>query len=173
MSLTSSSRTGLFAAVVILGLLSLALLLLWLRPMSGTVDLRLTEIRQSTNSALLVTVVLTNGTSRILNVVDDADGNPAFILDTGRDSDTWLTRMVNQLKINLIPGGSLTNTVLITNAPSRLRLKVPLRDFAAERRDWTGAVLRLRPRRLAEQLGWQRDELLPTSAWIEITTPQR
>jgi hypothetical protein len=161
------------APEVIFGLLlSLALLVLWPRPVAGKVDLRSAGILQSTNGALLVTVVLSNGTPRTFNVVDDANGNPAFILDSG-DNGMWLTRMVNQLRINVVPGASLTNTLLVTNAPPRFRLKVALRDLAAERRDWAGMAIHFLPRRWAGKLERQREKPLPTSAWIETTTSER
>ena len=173
MPLTSFSRTRLLAGAIIIGLLSLIPLLLWSRPVPGKVDLRLAGVRQSTNGAWLITVVLSNGTSRTLNVVDDADGNPAFILDSGGEYGMWLTCVVNQLRINLIPGGSLTNTVLVTNAPPRFRLKVPLRDLAAERRDWTGRAIRFLPSRWADNWMKQREKPQPTTAWIQTTTSER
>ena len=157
-------------ATVFTGLLSLALLWLWPRS-TGKMDLRLAGVRQSTNGAWLITVVLTNGTSRTLNVVDDADGNPAFVLDSGGEYGMWLTRMVNQLRINLTPGASLTNTVLVTNAPPRFRLKVPLRDLAAERGDWVGRAIRSLPDRWVEKLKAQRGEPEPATPWIETTEP--
>jgi hypothetical protein len=170
-----SVRKRFSLALVIIGLLLfLAVLLLWPRRAPGTVDLMLAGVRQSTNAAWLITVVLTNGTLRTFNVVDDSDGNPAFILDSGEEYGMWLTRMVNQLKVNLIPGGSLTNTVLVTNAPARFRLKVPVRDLAAERRDWVVlAAIHLLPRRWAEKFVKQREKPLPTSDWIETTTSER
>ena len=161
------------AFLIIAALLCLAGLLFWPRPVMGTVDLMLTGIRQSTNGAFLITVVLTNGTSRTFNVVDDANGNPAFILVTGGEHRMWLTRMVNQLKINLPPGRSLTNTVLVTNAPPRFRLQVPLRDLAAERLDLFGAAIHLLPSRWAQKLDKQRKRPDPTSDWIETTTSTR
>lgn len=173
MLLISFCRRRILATVVVVGLLLMALLLLWPRPVPGKVDLRLTGVRQTTNGDLLISVLLSNGTLRTLNVVDDADGNPAFILDSGGEYGMWLTRMVNQLKINLPPGGSLTNTVLVTNAPPRFRLKVPVRDLTVERRDLAGALIHFLPRNLAESLERRRAKPPPTSAWIETTTSEQ
>jgi hypothetical protein len=90
-------------------------------------------------------VTLTNSTPLTLNVVDDADGKPAFILDDGSPPGMWLTYMVNHLKINLAPGASLTNTVFLTNPPPRFRLKLQMRDLADEGRGWPLPVGRLLP----------------------------
>jgi len=168
MSLMSSWRTKLLVATAVVALLlSLALLLLRPLPMHGKVDLRLAGLPQSNNGALLVTVVLSNGTSRAFYVVDDADGNPAFILDSGGELRMYLTRVVNQLTINLAPGASLTNTVVVTNPPPRFRLKVPLRDLG---QTVNGPIDAFLPRPWAAKLQtWRRkpppEE--PASAWIE------
>jgi len=160
--------------VVLLGaglLFLLALLVVWPNRLAAKVDLRLAGTRQSSNGVLLVTVILTNGTPQTLNVVDDADGNPAFVLDTGGHHGRWLTPMVNQLKVNLAPGASLTNTVAITNPPPRFRLKVPLRDLAAE--IWGWQVFRFIPQPLSRwaNMGvkWslrKRLNIFPASDWI-------
>ncbi len=178
--LTANWRTRLLAAVFTIGALVLVILFL-LSPKSeaGKVELRLAGVQQATNGTLLVRVVLTNGASRTLNVMDDALGDPAYVLDTGSKSGKWLTPMVNHLKINLMPGGSLTNTLLITNAPPRFRLKVVIRDLVAER-NWVWMTLRSMPvplpLRLAEKLEkLEADQVgpLPASVWIEAPSHER
>ncbi len=174
MALASFCRTRLLAGAVIVGLLSiLALLVLSLRQLPGAVDLHLAGVRQLTNGVLLVTVVLTNGSPRTFNVVDDSAGKPAFILDNGGKFGTWVTDMTNQVRLHITPGASLTNTLLVTNAPPRFRLKVMLRDLAAERRDWAGVVIHFLPDGLAEKLKRRREVPPPTSAWIETSTSAR
>ena len=73
--------------------------------------------------------------------------------------------MVNQLRLNLAPGASLTNTVVITNPPPRFRLKVLLRDLLRER--WNLAVNGFLPHPLASRLQKWRENAPPASAWIE------
>ena len=68
------------------------LYLLFVRPLlphnvPGTVDLRLMGVSSSSNGVMLVSVVLTNSTPLALNVLDDADGRRAFILDDGSEAD--------------------------------------------------------------------------------------
>src|SRR5437899_8839510 len=124
-------------AAAVIGLLRLAALLVvrhHSRP-SG-VELRVANLHLTTNSVLQATVILKNKTSRMLNVVDDSRGNPAFVMET-TGTRVWLTDMVNSLKMNIAPGASLTNAVLLTNAPSRFRLKVTFRDLGAEKQDWS------------------------------------
>jgi hypothetical protein len=174
MPLTTTWAKRLLIGAVIIALLAvLALLLLSVRPLPGAVDLKLAGVRQATNGALLVTVVLTNSTPRTFNVVDDTAGNPAFIVDSGGQYGTWLTDMTNQVRIHIAPGASLTNVLLVTNAPPRFRLKVVLRDLAAERRDLAGVVIHFLPDPLAQDLQRRRELPLPTSAWIESQPTER
>jgi hypothetical protein len=169
----SMSRHAKCLGVLVSGslLLLLALLVVWPKPVIAKVHLRLAGTRQSSNGVLLVTVILTNGTPQTLNVVDDADGNPALVLDTGGQHRRWLTPMVNQLKINLAPGASMTNTVAITTPPPRFRLVVPLRDLAAE--IWGWQVFRFIPQPLSRWANvvvkWslrKRLNIYPASEWI-------
>jgi hypothetical protein len=132
------------------------------------VELRVANLHRTTNSVLQATVILKNKTSRMLNVVDDSRGNPAFVMET-TGTRVWLTDMVNSLKMNIAPGASLTNAVLLTNAPSRFRLKVTLRDLGAEKQVWS--VYPILPKRLASKVvewrrkGWLPEE--PASDWIQ------
>src|ERR1035437_9111259 len=134
------------AAAFVVCLLYL-LYLLFVRPLlphnvPGTVDLRLMGVSSSSNGVMLVSVVLTNSTPLALNVLGDADGQPAFILDDGSEQ-TWLTRMINKCSISLAPGGSLTNVVLVTNCPPQFRLKLAVDYLGHDSRDWPLPVGRL------------------------------
>jgi hypothetical protein len=172
MALISSLRIRVLAGALAVCLLFLAFQLIRPHSIPGEVQLQLSAVRRSTNGAVFVTVVLTNGTLRTMNIVDDADGNPAYILDSGGEYGLSLTRMVNQLKLNLAPGSSLTNTVLVTNPPPLFRLKVQLRDLASERTDLTGALSHLLPDRLAQQFQSRRETPLPASDWIETNNTE-
>jgi hypothetical protein len=179
-STSSMSRSAKFLVAVVGGglVISLVLALAWPKRAPGKLGVHLAGTPQSSNGVLLVTVVLTNGTPRVLNVVDDSCGKPAFILDERsgrrRTDDTWgtqLTDLANQLKINLAPGATLTNTVCVTNPPSRFRLRVYVRDLAAERRGFP--LCQIVPRALAMKVvEWRQrrqnpDVVLPASPWIE------
>jgi hypothetical protein len=151
------------------------LYLLLVRPLlpytvPGTVDLRVTNFTKNTNGVLHVSVVLTNSTPISLNVLDDSDGNPAFILEEVGGSGMWLTHMVNSLKINLAPGASLTNVVFLTNPPPQFRLMLHLRDLADEHRRWPLPVGRLIPEPWrTEFIQWnlkRRKHWAPASGWI-------
>lgn len=171
----TSSRNRKLAAAVITICLILLFYLLIMRPLlphtvPGTVDLRVTDFTKASDGILRVSVIVKNNTPVNLNVLDDAEGRPAFILDDGGPDGMWLTHMVNQLKIHLAPGASLTNMVFVTNAPPRFRLKLPFRDLADEARGWPLPVGRLLPepwrsdfvkRRLSRRQRWEA-----TSGWI-------
>jgi hypothetical protein len=158
--------------------ISLALALGWPRRVPGKLGVQLASTRQLSNGVLLVTVVLTNGTPRALNVVDDSRGKPAFILDERderrRTDGTYgmqLTDRANQLKINLAPGATLTNTVCVTNPPPRFRLRVYVRDLDAEGSGFP--LYRIMGKALAMKVvEWRlkrqnADIVLPASPWIE------
>jgi hypothetical protein len=156
--------------------------LLFVRPLlphsvPGTVDLRVTDLTKTSNGVLRVSAILTNSTPLTLNVIDDADGNPAFILDDGSPPGTSLNRMANDAKINLAPGATLTNTVFLTNPPSRFRLKLQLRDLADERRRrWPMPVWRLLPEPWrSEFVQWdlkRHKRWVPASGWILPELPK-
>ena len=115
--------------------LSLALYLLWPHEAPGRVVLLITGTRAAGTNILLVSVTVSNGASRELNVVEGDHGDPAFFLDVGLKYGLNLGRgIVNHWKINLAPGTTLNDIVWITNPPPRFRLKVPIRDLAAESR---------------------------------------
>jgi hypothetical protein len=179
MSPIRSRRAKLVAAAVAGCLVfSGALFFAWPRGVPGLVDVQVTSLHRASRGALCLSVVLSNRTPRTLNVVDDSTGNPAFILDErggqrGSDDNvgTVLTDMANKLTINLASGFCLTNTVWVTNPPPRFRLRVELRDLAAERR--YAPVYRLLGTRLGMMLDkwrWRMkspDVFVPASRWIE------
>jgi hypothetical protein len=128
-----------------------------------------------TNGAMLISLVLSNGTSRSLNIVDESTGGPFVVLDAGTQSNMpgtigfGLGKLVNTLKLNLAPGASLTKTVTLTNPPPRFRLLVEVRDLATERsRAVIGLFKWLEVKaKLRKQLTLD-DEIimLPASPWI-------
>ena len=182
----------LFTAAIAVCLLLLLLFFFALRsaPVSRTAELRIADTPQLSNGVLVVSVVLSNGTPRSLNIVDDTAGNPLFALDAGaaywpagnRDHGAWLGPIGNTLKLNLAPGASLTNSVSVTNPPPRFRFRATTRDFAAERRGMWVKLLAL-PQRWSEnflsrlqlakppQEPMPVEKPMPTSDWIEVTMP--
>jgi len=149
------------------------------QPAPRTIDLLILGRPQLTNGAMLVSVVLSNGTSRSLNVVDDTAGNPFLGLVTTNYFAGYLVPdrdvsgpCANMMRINLAAGASLTNTVWITNPPPRFRLRTMVRDMHAEF-SWG---IRQIPRSLAVRAGLLRQRQFlgspasptsPTSPWIE------
>jgi hypothetical protein len=144
---------------------------------SRTLQLQIAGPPRLTNGVLIVTVVLSNETTRALNIIDDTAGNPNFILDDYNHPDNeYVARLGpigNTLKLNLVSGSSITNTVGITNAPTRFRLRAEVRDLAAERHrpilpSRLGAsVASVLPRRWQEKLNGTREIPMATSEWIE------
>ena len=143
----------------------------WFRKASsdqGGFEVRLLAVTRLTNGALQVSLELSNGTSRALNVVDDTGGSPALVLEVpGRTQ--WLNRPANTGNINLGAGSNLTTSALVTNPPPRFRLLFSVRDFDAERR--MTSTRRLLPEALRSGFTeWSRDRWNPTnpaSPWIE------
>src|SRR5689334_15054311 len=114
----------------------LLLFLLSPKPKPRKLDLRIVGQPQVTNGAMLISLILSNGTSRSLNIVDESSGGPFVVLDAGTQSNMpgtigfGLGNLVNTLKLNLAPGASLTKTVTLTNPPPRFRLLVEVRALA-------------------------------------------
>jgi hypothetical protein len=131
------------------------------------VDIRIISAVRS-NKDIFVSLVLSNRTTRTVNVVDDKTGGAAFILDTGERADEWVGTPANTLKIDLKRRASITNRVFIANAPPRFRLKPVLRDLTVEAR--VSRAFRYLPRFLAIRvLEWYKSELnpeQPASDWI-------
>jgi hypothetical protein len=155
--------------------LLLLLPLLLPKPKPRKLDLRIVGQPGTTNGAMLISLILSNGTSRSLNIVDEASGGPFVVLDAGPQGNMpgtigfGLGNLVNTLKLNLAPGASLTRTVTLTNPPPRFRLLVEVRDLARERSRaviglfrWLAVKAKLR-----KQLTQDDDILLPASPWIE------
>src|SRR5258706_206551 len=162
------------------------LLLLPTKPKPWTLDLRISGQPQITNGAVLISLVLSNGTSRSLNIVDDASGDPFVVLDAGTRGNVpgtiglGLGVLVNTLKLNLAPGASLMKSVTLTNPPPRFRLLVEVRDLATERRRGIMQLFKLLAVKvkLRKQLTQDDDPImLLASPWIEdgniATTAQK
>jgi hypothetical protein len=138
-------------------------------------DLRIVGQPQMTNGALRISLILSNGTTRSLNIVDDASGGPFVVLDVGPQSNMpgtiglGLGTLVNTLKLNLAPGATLMKTVTVTNPPPRFRLLVEVRDLARERSRVLVGVFRWLAvkAKLRKQLTQEDHNLLPASPWIE------
>jgi hypothetical protein len=125
---------------------------------------------------MFINIVLSNGTARTLNIVDDGAGKPFVVLDAGSASNapgtigTGLGVLANTLKLNLAPGAVLTNAVRLTNPPPRFRLLVEVRDLAAERRRAITGLFELLAvkAKFRKQLTQNDDSiLLPASPWVE------
>ncbi len=179
-------RKVLWLAAAGAGCVVLLLLLPPTKPQPRTLDLRIVSGPQTSNGTMLIGLVLSNGTSRSLNIVDDATGKPFWVLDAGANSNMpgtvgfGLGTLANTLKLNLAPGAALTQAVRLTNPPPRFRLLVEVRDLARERQRAIPellsflaekARLRKRPRNDDDYI------LLPASPWIEngiisTTTPR-
>ncbi len=157
--------------IVVLPVVLVTIVFLLLRT-RGEVEINLTKAQRVGTNDVAVTVVLTNGTRRKKHIVDDNTGNPAIVLHTG-ERGMWLTTMVNQLKVELSPGASITNTVFITNAPSQFCLKVMVRDLRTERFEVLWAPVEAIEPYVSEK--WQsrlkrlRHEEGPASEWIIVT----
>jgi len=172
----TSRRKVLWLTVTGAGGLVLVLLLWPARPQPRTLDLRIAGQPQMTNGAMLISIVLSNGTLRTLNIVDDGAGNPFVVLDAGVGQNPpgtiglGLRVLANTLKLKLAPGAALTNAVRLTNPPPRFRLLAEVRDLASERRGALTELLRL----LAVKARLSRPSpqgngliMLPASPWIE------
>lgn len=121
------------------------------------------------NGVVQVSLLLSNGTTRTLNVVDDVAGNPALILAVPGQT-MWLAPLGNQVKIFLGPTSNLVTTAWITNAPLRFRLQLSLRDLDAERRVFGPAYLCLPHGWAAKVVEWRRKDWHPenpVTSWIE------
>src|SRR5688572_546437 len=132
-------------------------------------QLGILSVKRPASGLVQLTVLVTNGTQRTLNVVDASPGKVAFVIHDPASNRVWASTMINQLTINLRPGDSLTNTIFLTNPPIRFRLSCVLRDFEVEGHVWS--VYRFLPKKLSERIvewrrpKWQLEE--PMSPWIE------
>jgi len=174
----TSPRKVLWLAVVGTGCLVFLLLLLPTKPQPRSLDLLIAGRPQVTNGVMLISFVLSNGTSRSLNIVDDAAGNPFLVLDAGTGGEPpgsgnlglGLGVLANTLKLNLGPRAALTNAVRLTNPPVRFRLLVEVRDLASERRIAVMELLRclaVKARLSKETRHDDHRVTLPASPWIE------
>jgi hypothetical protein len=172
----TSPRKILWLAVAGTGCLVILLVLLPATPQPRTLDFRIAGRPQVTNGVMLISFVLSNGTSRSLNILDDAAGKPFLVLDAGTGGNMpgtiglGLGVFANTLKLNLAPGAALTNAVRLTNPPPRFRLLVEVPDLASERRRGVVGLLRflaVKATLLKETRDDYRSIILPASPWIE------
>jgi hypothetical protein len=145
-------------------------------PAPQTLDVRIAGRPRLTNNAILVSIVLSNGTSGPLNIVDDTVGNPYLGLVTTNYFEGLLIsdRVVSQpcanmLKLNLAPGATLLKSVWITNPPPRFRLRALVRDLTAEHQAmWPLFVRSLAVKaNLVKERVEIRQGIMPISPWIE------
>lgn len=149
------------------------ILLLWpARPEANGAELRIAGQPQMSNGAMLLSIVLSNGTSRTLNIVDDGAGKPFVALEPGTGTNptgvvfgVGLTALSNTLKLNLASGAALTNNLRLTNTPPRFRLFVEVRDLGAERRNAILELLRYLTK--SRTLPFQNSVPIVRSPWIE------
>lgn len=172
----NSRRKLLWLAAAVAGCLFLVLLLRPARPEAAP-ELSIAGKPQMTNGALLISVVLSNGTSRSLNIVDDGLGHPFVGLDAGARSNMpgtigfGLNALSNTLKLNLASGAALTNTVRLTNPPPRFRLFFEVRDLTLERRRVPGELMRYLVAVMSRrQPPSENSILLPHTPWIQNGT---
>ena len=174
----TSPRKILWLAVAGTGCLVILLLLLPATPQPRTLDFRIAGRPQISNGVMLISFVLSNGTSRSLNIVDDAAGKPFLVLDAGTGGyppgsgniGLGLGVLANTLKLNLGHGAALTNAVSVTNPPPRFRLLVEVPDLASERRRGVVGLLRflaVKATLLKETRDDDNSIILPASPWIE------
>jgi|WetSurMetagenome_2_1015567.scaffolds.fasta_scaffold27476_3 hypothetical protein len=134
----------------------------------GGFDVRLLAVTRFTNGAVQVSLELSNGSSRVLNVVDDSTGSPALVLEVPGQT-RWLNRPANTGRMTLGTSSNLTTSAWVTNPPPRFRLLFSVRDFDAERR--MDSTRRLLPKALRSDFTeWSRDlwnSTNPASPWIE------
>jgi hypothetical protein len=166
-----SRRKFVLLAIIAAGCLVLVLRLLLITPETSTPDLRIAGKPQMINGAMLITLVLSNGTSRNLNIIDDGMGKPFMVLnaDTNMPGTIgWgLGVLANTLRLNLAPGDALTNTVRLVDPPPRFQLMVEVRDFGAERRRAPIEICEyLLAKITSSRPKYQSSNLLARSPWI-------
>jgi hypothetical protein len=159
---TKCAAAIVIAAVVVVSVLVLA------SAKRGKVDLLITNVTRLTNDVIHVRVVLTNRSSRVLNVIDDANLNPIFLLEEANGFWNWPSNMANTLKVNIKPGEAFSHEAWLTNPPTQFRFRCVLRDLNAEL-DSTRSIFRHLTRffQSEEHPGPLKvDELRPASEWI-------
>jgi hypothetical protein len=127
-------------------------------------------VHPGTNSSALLDVIITNGTSVPLAIVDDSAGNPAFLVRPASDAGwSGAKPPINIIRV-IEAGASLTNSVVLTNPPARFRLACTLRNLDSERQ--IERVARFLPRSLAARYAEfrRRDWDLPFqySDWVDL-----
>lgn len=122
------------AVAVVAGCLVLVLLLLPPTSPPRPPDLRIIGQPQMSNGAILISIVLSNGNSGPLNIMDDVGSNAFVGFDNGSGACHQIKNIANSGKLNLAPGACLTNIVQLTNPPPQFQLLVVAHDFAWIRR---------------------------------------
>jgi hypothetical protein len=167
-------RRPLVICLVLVGCPLFLLILFIMKSDPPIPDLWITSPPQATNGGLLISLMISNRSSRALNIVDDASGNPCIVLDQGPAANVPGTigtglgpKLANTLKLNLAPGTSLMTTATVTNPPPRFRLLVQIRDPATENRRAVRALLNFLAQKMV--LGKPTPDgliLLPATPWI-------
>jgi len=157
-------------AVFLAALLAFMLISLFAPHHVERFELRVLQVKPSTNGSVQVLVVLTNGASVKLNVVDDSAGRPFMAYEAGGGMRYGMTTLSNLLTINLAPGKCLTNTVTLTNAPEKFRLLCDVRDLGAEFWIWSPGLIMPKgmAQRHVESRRKQWDLPSPATQWIEV-----
>jgi hypothetical protein len=128
-------------------------------------------VHPGTNGLVRLDVFLTNGTSVPLNVVDDSTGNPVFMVEPGPNG-LPIVGPPRALSKVIAPGGSQTNSVVLTNPPARFRLAGTLRNPEAERK--MERICRFLPKyfaiRYADSRRQDWDLPFQYSDWVDLPT---
>jgi hypothetical protein len=113
---------------------------------------------------------MVNNSDHTMNICDDIVGQPQFALDSGGEHPVAITRIANTLKLNLASAASLTNTITLTNPPTRFRVQACVRDLTGEVRALRiGQVLSVFPQSWSRSLQARLNSLqTPATEWIEM-----
>ena len=159
--------------IVAIGVFAVALLFTFLQFLFAPshverCELKTLQVLPSTNGSVQVVLLLTNGASTSLNVIDDSFGRPFIAYETGGGMRYGITPLANNLTLYLAPGKCLTNTCTLSSAPKKFRLSCELRDTRAEMRN--GIVSLFMPKSAAGRFLKKTDIPPTTTEWIEWNT---
>ena len=125
-------------------------------------------IERVNESALKVTLCLSNANPQVVHVQQDFKGEPALTLQTFGVT-SWLTVPKKNAAVDLAPNQALTTTALVTNAPPNFRLSFSVRDY--ETHQAFIGMRRFLPRFVADKIieanrhSWNPAN--PTSGWVQ------
>src|SRR6185295_2302113 len=92
----------LLKVIAILALLVVAITLIIRVPAPpDRIGFQVVSLKQLSSNTFRAALLLTNQTDRVLNVVDAAEGGPAFIIESSGGSSMWLGHLSNSLALNL------------------------------------------------------------------------